>query len=177
MDEPRTERFKKVNFWEILFQMRDKDRANKKNALVNVFGDELPWEINRQGMMRWYMHPAMDDTVINLFMIYVQKIPPGSRSGRLKVQGSQIFYVWEGKGYTVMDGIKHYWEKDDLIQIPLRPKGVIYQHFNGDPNNPVQLLSVEQNSVAPLGLDRGCGFEQLENCPEYEEEKKKSRKE
>jgi hypothetical protein len=48
---------------------------------------------------------------------------------------------------------------------------VIYQHFNGDQKNRVRLISVEANTVGALGMDRGCGFEQLENCPEYEEEK------
>ena len=175
MEETRTERLKKINFWDKLFELRDKDRANKKNALEVVVCKDLPWEINRQGIMRWYLHPTMEDTVINPFIFYVQEIPPGSRSGRLKTQGSQVFYIWEGKGYTVMDGVKHYWEAGDVVQIPLRPPGVIYQHFNTDPKNPVRLISAEANMVGPLGMDKGCGFEQLENCPEYEKEKNKSK--
>jgi len=173
MEESRAERLKKINFWEKLFELRDKDRANKKNAIVNVHGRELPWELNRQGIMRWYLHPIMEDTVINPFLFYVQEIPPGSRSGRLKTQGSQVFYMWKGKGYTVMDGVKHYWEAGDVVQIPLRPLGVIYQHFNTDQKNPVVLISVEANTVGALGMDRGSGFEQIENCPEYEEAKRK----
>ena len=173
MAETRAERLKKINFWEKLFELRDKDRANKKDAIVNVLGRELPWELNRQGFMRWYLHPVMEDTVINPFIFYVQEIPPASRSGRVKTQGSQVIYIWKGKGHTVMDGVKHYWEEGDVVQIPLRPLGVIYQHFNGDMKNPVWLISVEANTVGALGLDRGSGFEQLENCPEYEREKRK----
>jgi gentisate 1,2-dioxygenase len=173
MEESRTEKLRKINFWDKLFELRDKDRKNKKNALGNVHGKDLPWEINRQGIMRWYLHPIMEDTVINPFIFYVQEIPPGSRSGRVKAQGSQIFYIWEGKGYTVMDGVKHYWEASDVVQIPLRPMGVIYQHFNVDQKNPVRLISIEVNVVGALGMDRGSGFEQLESCPEYEKEKSK----
>jgi mannose-6-phosphate isomerase-like protein (cupin superfamily) len=175
MEELRTEKLKKINFWDKLLELRDKDRMNKKDAIVNVHAKELPWEINRQGIMRWYLHPIMEDTVINPFIFCVQEIPPGSRSGRVKAQGSQIFYIWEGKGYTVMDGVKHYWEAGDIVQIPLRPMGVIYQHFNGDLKCPVRLISVEANTVGALGMDRGCGFEQLENCPEYENQKSKSK--
>lgn len=174
-EETRTERLKKINFWDKLFELRDKDRANKKNAIVNILVRDLPMELNRQGLMQWYLHPVMEDTVINPFIFYVQHIPPGSRSGRVKTQGSQVFYVWKGKGSTVMDGVRHHWENGDVIQIPLRPYGVIYQHFNGDTNNPAVLISVEANTVGALGMDRGSGFEQLENCPEYEEEKKKSK--
>jgi hypothetical protein len=166
MEESRTERLRNINFWDKLFELRDKDRANKKNAIVNILAADLPLELNRQGFMRWYLHPVMTDTVINPFIFYVQEIPPGSRSGRVQTQGNQVIYIWEGKGYTVMDGVKHYWEAGDVVQIPLRPAGVIYQHFNGDLKNQVRLISVEANSAGALGMDRGCGFEQLENCPE-----------
>jgi len=161
-----------INYWEELFRLRDKDRENKKKALKTVVGDELPWELNRQGFMRWYLHPLMEDRVINPFIFYVQKIPPGSRSGRVKTQGSQIFYIWEGRGYTTIDGVRYDWEEGACVQIPLRPMGVIFQHFNTDPEKPALLISVEANTVGALGMDRGCGFEQLENCPEYEERRK-----
>jgi hypothetical protein len=175
MEESRRERLRKINFWEKIFELRDKDRANKRDALTNIHGEELPWEVNRQGIMRWYLHPIMEDTVINTFMVYVQEIPLGSRSGRIKTQGGQVFYIWGGNGYTVMDGVKHLWETGAVVQIPLRPMGVTYQHFNSDSRNPVRMLSVEVNAVGALGVDRGCGFEQLENCPEYEEDMKKIR--
>lgn len=172
MEESRTEKLGKINFWDKIFELRDKDRENKKNALVVVKGKDLPREINRQGIMYWFLNPIIEDTIINPFIFYVQEIPPGGRSGRLKTQGNQIFYIWNGKGYTVMDGVKHDWETGDVVQIPLRPMGVIYQHFNSELKNPVRLISVEVNIVSALGMDRGCGFEQLENCPEYEKGEK-----
>jgi gentisate 1,2-dioxygenase len=165
-----------VSYWEELFNLRDKDREAKKNAIKTIIGDDLPWELNRQGFMRWYLHPVMEDRVINPFIFYSQKIPPGSRSGRVKTQGSQVFYVWEGKGYTVMDGVKHYWEEGACIQLPLKPMGVIYQHFNSDQGKEAMLISVEANTVGALGMDRGSGFEQLENCPEYEKEVRAGKK-
>ena len=165
-----------VNYWDELFNLRDLDRENKKNAIKTIIGDDLPWELNRQGFMRWYLHPVMDDRVINPFIFYCQRILPGSRSGRVQTQGSQVFYIWEGKGYTVMDGVKHYWEEGACVQIPLKPMGVIYQHFNTDPEQEALLLSVEANTVGALGMDRGSGFEQLENCPEYDREMRKAGK-
>ncbi len=169
--ESRTERLKKTNYWNKLFELRDQDRQNKKDAIYTVIGEELPWEVNCQGLMRWYLHPSMEDTIINPFIFYVQEIPPGSRSGRLKVQGGQIFYIWEGKGYTVMDGVKYPWAAGSVVQIPLKPMGVIYQHFNMDEHNPARLISCEANNVGALGMDKGSGFEQLENCPEYDKQK------
>src|SRR4051794_21455250 len=100
------------NLWNELFELRDKQREEKGKAVWLVKGKDIPWENNEQGLMKWYMHPNIKSTVINTQMVYVQKIPPGSRSGRLKQQGGQIVYIWKGVGYTVVDGQKHYWEKD-----------------------------------------------------------------
>src|SRR4030042_1238076 len=71
--------------------------------------------------MQWYLHPVMEDTVINPFIFYVQQIPPGSRSGRVKTQGSQVFYVWKGKGSTVMDGVRHHWEDGAVLPVMSYP--------------------------------------------------------
>ena len=159
-----------VNYWEELFTLRDRDRTNKKDAIKTIIGDDLLWELNRQGFMRWYLHPVMEDKVINPFIFYVQNIPPGSRSGRVQTQGSQVFYIWEGKGYTTMNGVKHIWEAGACVLIPLLPRGTIFQHFNTDQEKDALLISVEANTAGALGMDRGSGFEQLENCPEFERE-------
>jgi gentisate 1,2-dioxygenase len=103
----KTQIISSINYWEELFRLRDSDRANKKNAIKTIIGGDLPWELNRQGFMRWYLNPVMEDRVINPFIFYVQNIPPGSRSGRVKTQGSQVFYIWEGKGYTSLNGVRH----------------------------------------------------------------------
>ena len=65
--------------------------ASRGAARVQVIKQsDLPLETNRQGLMRWYLHPAIKDTVLSVFMFFQQEIPPGSRSGRLKFQGGQV---------------------------------------------------------------------------------------
>ncbi len=61
---------------------------------------DLPLETNRQGLMRWYMHPDIKDTVLSTYLCFEQEIPPGSRSGRLReVSGGQVIYVIAGRDY------------------------------------------------------------------------------
>lgn len=172
--ESRTEKLAKVNYWEELLRLRDEDRERRKNALVIVKGKELPREVNKQGIMQWYMHPCIDDTVIKPFIIWVQEIPPGSRSGRVRFQGGQVIYIWKGRGYSIIDEVKYSWQAGDVVQLPLRPAGVTYQHYNEDPENPAKLICVEANTVGALGVDRGSGFEQLEVAPEYEKSRQGS---
>ena len=170
MTSDRTAKLADVNHWNELIALRDRQRAARKGAVQVVRLAELPLENNRQGLMRWYLHPAILDTVLSTLAIYRQEIPPGSRSGRLKFQGGQIMFIVAGKGYTLLDGVKHAWEAGDVLNLPLRRDGIVVQHFNDDPEQPAAFLAVEPNLFAATGVDRGCGFEQIEPAPDFREQ-------
>ncbi|GIK83157.1 MAG: cupin domain-containing protein [Burkholderiales bacterium] len=155
------------DLWNELFEMRDRQREDLEKSVWLIKGKDLPQENNRQGLMQWYMHPLLKSPCINTLAIFVQEIPPGSRSGRIHHPGNQVIFVWEGQGYTLMDGQKHHWSKNDVVQLPLRLKGVTVQHFNTDPDQPAKLICCEPNSFQSMWVDRGSGFEQLEVSPDY----------
>ena len=167
MANERTAQLVATNFWDELLALRDRQRAQMKNGVQVIKQADLPLETNRQGLMRWYMHPAIKDTVLNVFMFFQQEIPPGSRSGRLKFQGGQVIIVLEGTGYTMLDGVKHHWQTGDVINLPLRGDGIIVQHFNTDAERPARFVAAEPNWFECTSVDRGSGFEQLEDAPEY----------
>jgi gentisate 1,2-dioxygenase len=158
---------KKTDLLEALFQQRDAWREKMKSAISLVKGGQLDWEINRQGKMRWYLHPAMTDRSIRSLVVFAQEIPPGSRSGKQKHQGGLVHYILDGKGYTIINGVKHDWEAGDVVVLPIFPDGLEYQHFNADPEKRVLFIAAEPNLFDALGVDMGSGFEQLENCPDY----------
>jgi hypothetical protein len=163
----RTAKLAEMNLWNELLALRDRQREARKSAVQVVRLSELPLENNQQGLMRWYLHPAIADTVLSTLAIYRQELPPGSRSGRLKFQGGQIMFIVAGKGHTLLDGVKHAWEAGDVINLPLRRDGIIVQHFNDDGAAPAVFLAVEPNLFAATSVDRGCGFEQMEPSPDY----------
>lgn len=149
-----------------LFEIRDRQREQKKNGRALVKFKELEWEHNRQGKQKWYMHPDMVENSLNSMLFLVQEIPPGGRTGKQKSQGGQVGVVWEGRGYTLVDGVRHDWEKHDVLNFPVRTSGIVVQHFNSDPKEPARLVLCEPNIIEPLGMDRGCGFEQIEDAPQ-----------
>lgn len=155
------------NLWEEILQLRDQQRKDQEKAVWLIKGKDLPWENNKQGIMRWYMHPLLRTPCINTMKIFVQELPPGGRSGRLHHPGNQVIFILEGQGYTVLDGQKHHWSKNDVVQLPLRIKGVTVQHFNTDPDRPARFVACEPNSFLSAGVDRGSGFEQIEVSPDY----------
>ena len=94
------------------------------------------------------------------WFIFVQNIK--RHSGRHRHQCGLGLFVLEGKGYTVVDGVKYDWEKDDLILLPIKPDGCEHQHFNAEEGKPCFWLAfifspvfdavgsdIEQRSVSP----------------------------
>jgi hypothetical protein len=167
MASDRKARLAETNFWDGLLALRDKQREERRDGIQIIKESELPLETNRQGQMRWYLHPQIRDTVLSTLMFFQQEIPPGSRSGRLKFQGGQVILVTEGRGHTTVDGVKHSWEAGDVLNLPLRADGIVIQHFNDDPENPARFVAAEPNFFECVAVDRGCGFEQIEDAPEY----------
>jgi hypothetical protein len=163
----RKAKLAEVNHWDDLLAIRDRQREQYRNGIQVIKEAELPLEVSRQGLMRWYLHPAIKDTCLSVLMFYQQEIPPGSRSGRLKFQGGQVMMITEGRGYTTIDGVKHPWKAGDVVNLPLRADGIIVQHFNSDQEQPARFVAVEPNWVEGVSVDRGSGFEQLEDAPEY----------
>jgi gentisate 1,2-dioxygenase len=167
MSDERAKRLAGTNFWDELLALRDRQRDQRRNGLQVIKGSQLPQEVNRQGLMRWYLHPAITDTILSTHVFFEQEIPPGSRSGRLKFQGEQVMYILEGKGYTLIDGVKHHWAAGDVVNLPLRKNGIIIQHVNEDPDVAAKFVATEPNLYACASVDRGSGFEQIEDAPEY----------
>ena len=172
MAQQRSEDLGKHNYWGELLQMRDEQRERIRNAVQVVRGDDLPQEVNSQGLMRWYLHPNIKDTILSTLMFFEQEIPPASRSGRLKFGGGQVMYILEGKGYTLIDGVKHPWEAGDVLNLPLRKEGIIVQHVNESEDQSVKFVAAEPNFFACTTVDRGTGFEQMEEAPEFRKTKK-----
>src|SRR6266513_3531534 len=141
MATDRKSRLAETNHWDEILALRDRQRAQVRDGIQVIKQSELPLEVSRQGLMRWYLHPSIKDTVLSVFLFFQQEIPPGSRSGRLKFQGGQVMIILEGTGYTVLDGVKHHWQAGDVLNLPLRGNGIIVQHFNTDPNKPARFVA------------------------------------
>jgi gentisate 1,2-dioxygenase len=167
MATERMVKLAKTNFWNELIAMRDTQREQRKTAVQVVKAGELPQENNEIGLMRWYLHPSITDTLCSTFMFYEQEIPPGDRSGRLLFQGGQVIVVIEGKGHTLIDGVKHSWVTGDVLNLPLKRDGIVVQHVNDSDEEPAKFIAVEPNWFACTSVDRGSGFEVLEEAPNF----------
>lgn len=113
----------------ILLEEEDRQRHGE----VVARWDERQWHIARQGRLKYLLHPTEPQTVLQHWKVFIQDIR--EHSGRHRHQGGLVIYVWEGRGYTIMDGERFDWEEGDVMILPIKPEGVEHQHFNADPES------------------------------------------
>lgn len=107
-----------------------------------VKGKDVPWEETRQGRIKFLLHLNSQEDIVGLrlFDAFIQEIPPGGYSGRHRHVGEEVHIILEGKGYDIHDGVRHDWEEDNLVCIPIH---TMHQHFNADPERPARFLGVQ----------------------------------
>ena len=164
-------------YQKLLDEARDAPSRNARRRKI-VRPEEMPWEMSRQGILKHLINEDMN-TRMETVDVYMQLIPPGSRSGRHRHLAEECLYVLEGKGYdihqdcdveitdtfvwTPQEETKRFeWEAGDYIYIP---PNTIHQHFNADPERPVRLISSTARIFRQMGLNT---LEQLEDAPEYD---------
>ncbi len=101
---------------------------------------EIPWEQNKQGRIKFYCSTKPHDLAAPGWIAFQHHI--NTQSGRHIHQGGTFIYIIDGKGYSVLDGVRYDWKKGDLIVIPIKPGQVEHQHFNEDPNKPVRWVAL-----------------------------------
>ena len=131
------------NLLEWLYALRDHQRKHMRNGAWLIKGKDVPWENNRQGRMQWYLHPALEDTAIRSTTFFRQEIPPLGRTGAQRSPGGQVIYIIRGRGCTLLDGVRHDWQEEDVVNIPIRSDGVTVQHVNIDKVDPVIMICAD----------------------------------
>jgi len=137
-------------------------RERARTGRTVLRGRELPWEQGLQARAKFYLYPTIQDTSVKDWMVFVQDIR--SHSGRHRHQGGLAIYVIEGKGWTTVDGERHDWEEGDLILLPVKPNGVIHQHFNAEQGKPCKWLAF---IYKPFLECTGNQMEQMDESPDW----------
>ncbi|MEE8472249.1 MAG: cupin domain-containing protein [Dehalococcoidia bacterium] len=101
----------------------------KAEGLRLIREDDQPWEQTRQAYTKRYIWAGnWDKVAMPGWIIFRHRI--FTKGGRHVHQGGVGLFILEGKGYSIVDGVKREWEKDDLVMLPLQPGGCDHQHFN-----------------------------------------------
>ncbi|HXF81649.1 MAG TPA: cupin domain-containing protein [bacterium] len=151
-------------------------RTTRRRRLLKP--EEMPWELSPHGLLKHMVNEELQ-TRAETIDIYMQVIPPGSRSGRHRHFAEEAFYVAEGNGYDLhwdceVDSDEQgwrwivpetpqrfEWKAGDVVYIP---PATIHQHVNAG-RTPARIISATNRVYKWSGLNN---LEQLENAPEYD---------
>jgi hypothetical protein len=115
-----------------------------KEGQVVIKGKNIPFTQGRQALHKGYMHPFNWHTLAAPdWLVFIQRVI--THSGQHVHQGGLGIFVLEGKGYTVVDGVRYDWEEGDLIILPIKAGGCEHQHFNLDPDKPSEWMAIQYN--------------------------------
>lgn len=150
-----------IHFYETMMKdVKDRnERLAKGKKLLK--GNKIPFQQGRQGLLRTYCHDSMKDLALEKWAIFVHEIR--THSGKHKHQGGLTLFVLNGKGYTVVDGVRYDWGAGDLICLPVKAGGVEHQHFNLE-NRPSRWLAFINNYLQEMV---GRFVEQRETAPDW----------
>lgn len=150
--------------YEIYMEMLKENLERARRGRVVLRGNQIPWEQSRQARVKVYLSPPIKDTAVDGWVVFVQDIR--DHSGRHRHQGGLAIFVLEGKGYTVVDGVRHDWEEGDLLLLPVKPGGVEHQHFNSEQGKPCKWLAL---IYTPFDQVTGSQYQQVQVHPDYKE--------
>ena len=74
----------------------------------------------RYGLFRWDMHPRAGGPMPHFHRTY-----------------SEAFYILDGRGYEIHDGVRYDWKAGDIAIVHMN---CVHQHFNADPDKPARAL-------------------------------------
>jgi gentisate 1,2-dioxygenase len=138
---------------------------------------ELKFVDGPQAYSRHYVEPK--DGISQLFHIHLEEYGPGGKSQKHGHVNEAAFYILDGKGYEVHDGIRYDWKAGDVAIVH---NNCVHQHFNADPNKPARALVMKtkpmylfmnmlfQKQVEPRHKEptpEGVGFEPREEEQDY----------
>lgn len=84
-----------------------------------------------------------DGTSQVLFAHYVV-LAPGGRSQKHGHMNEAMFYILDGKGYDIHDGVRYDWEAGDIVVVN---NACVHQHFNADPDRPARAIIIKSKPL------------------------------
>ena len=154
------------NYEEIIaHQLAERERSFSGRVVIR--GEECPWVMSRQALVKHYMWPSRysgetPETVLDDWNIFVQDIKV--HSGKHRHQGGLVIYIIEGEGWSEVDGERHDWEAGDLLLLPLKPGGVEHKHYNRYDDKPAKWIAFISGALFEWGASE---MVQLENHPDF----------
>jgi quercetin dioxygenase-like cupin family protein len=100
-----------------------------------VKGREAPFHNGPQQYSRQLLDPS--DGMGQTLHIHLEEYAPGGKSQKHGHVNEAVFYILDGIGAEVHDGVRYEWEAGDIAIVH---NNCVHQHFNRNPDRPARAL-------------------------------------
>jgi quercetin dioxygenase-like cupin family protein len=116
-----------------------KDEFDRLRSLPRVLkGREMTFNDGPQTFSRHYIEPV--DGLGQTLHIHIEEYAPGGKNGKHGHVNEAAFYILDGTGYEIHDGIRYDWQAGDVTIVH---NNCVHQHFNASPDNPARALVIK----------------------------------
>jgi len=120
-----------------------KDELKRLRAMPRVRkGRDLKFQDGPQTWSRHYVEPK--DGITQTFHIHLEEYGPGGHSQKHGHVNEAAFYILDGRGYEIHDGVRYDWKAGDIAIVH---NNCVHQHFNADPDKPARALVIKTKPV------------------------------
>ncbi|MBI3939573.1 MAG: cupin domain-containing protein [Acidobacteria bacterium] len=99
-----------------------------------------------------YTNPHTGRSVMDTISCWIQMLRPAAHTQAHRHTSSAVYYVFEGRGATVIDGIRFDWEQGDMFVVP---SWAAHEHLNALNDQRAVMFSIHDTPVmAALGKYR-----------------------
>jgi quercetin dioxygenase-like cupin family protein len=155
-----------------------KEELARLRALPRVIkGKEIKFQDGPQSYSKHFVEPV--DGITQTLHIHLEEYGPGGTTQKHGHVNEAAFYILDGRGYEIHDGIRYDWQAGDVAIVH---NNCVHQHFNADPDKPARALVLKskpmflflnmlfQKTVLPKPTEPapgGVGFEPRHNEEDY----------
>jgi quercetin dioxygenase-like cupin family protein len=101
-------------------------------------GREIKFNDGPQAYSRHYVEPK--DGITQTFHLHLEEYGPGGKSQKHGHVNEAAFYILDGEGYEIHDGIRYDWKAGDVAIVH---NNCVHQHFNASATQPARALVIK----------------------------------
>jgi gentisate 1,2-dioxygenase len=116
-------------------------------------GAELTFIDGPQTYSRHYVEPK--DGITQTFHLHLEEYAPGGKSQKHGHVNEAAFYILDGDGYEVHDGVRYDWTAGDVAIVH---NNCVHQHFNASATRPARALVIK---TKPMYMFMNMLFQKL----------------
>ena len=118
-------------------------QADYRTGNIHVRYEDLTLLVNPKGTRSTFMLDPFLNSKTSGLTLAMNQLAPGKWQKKHRHGGEAWLYALEGRGHSVIDGVRHDWEEGDLVVVD---HWAWHQHFNSDPELTARLIRVHNFS-------------------------------